>query len=63
MGITGINTTRTQNTFYMNYGNGFGPILSSTCVEKVSAGTYGIAFWSSQTRTINKIEFQAIRIK
>ena len=23
MGITGINSTRTQNTFYMNFGNGF----------------------------------------
>lgn len=63
MGITGINTTRVQSTFYMNYGNGFGPMLTSTCVEKVSAGTYGIAFLSSQPRNVNDIEFRAIRIK
>ena len=63
MGITGINSTRTQNTFYMNFGNGFYPILTSTCIEKVPAGTYGIAFWSSQPRNVNGIELRAIRIK
>ena len=63
MGITGIDSTRTQNTFYMNFGNGFYPILTSTCVEKVSKGTYGIAFWSSQPRNVNGIEIRAIRIK
>lgn len=63
MGITGINLTRTQNTFYMNFGNGFYPILTSTCIEKVPAGTYGIAFWSSQPRNVNGIELRAIRIK
>ena len=63
MGITGINSTRTQNTFYMNFGNGFYPILTSTCIEKVPAGTYGIAFWSSQPRNVNSIELRAIRIK
>ena len=63
MGITGINSTRTQNTFYMNFGNGFYPILTSTCIEKVHAGTYGIAFWSSQPRNVNGIELRAIRIK
>lgn len=63
MGISGINTARTQNTFYMNYGNGFGPMLTSTCVEMVSAGTYGFAFWSSQPRNVNNIELRAIRIK
>ena len=63
MGITGINSTRTQNTFYMNFGNGFYPILTSTCIEKVPAGTYGIAFWSSQPRHVNRIELRAIRIK
>ncbi len=63
MGITGINSTRTQNTFYMNFGNGFYPTLTSTCIEKVPAGTYGIAFWSSQPRNVNSIELRAIRIK
>ena len=63
MGITGINSTRTQNTFYMNFGNGFYPVLTSTCIEKVPAGTYGIAFWSSQPRNVNSIELRAIRIK
>ena len=63
MGITGINSTRTQNTFYMNFGNGFYPTLTSTCIEKVPAGTYGIAFWSSQPRNVNGIELRAIRIK
>lgn len=63
MGITGINSTRTQNTFYMNFGNGFYPLLTSTCIEKVPAGTYGIAFWSSQPRNVNGIELRAIRIK
>ena len=63
MGITGIDSTRTQNTFYMNFGNGFYPILTSTCIEKVPAGTYGIAFWSSQPRNVNGIELRAIRIK
>lgn len=63
MGITGINSTRTQKTFYMNFGNGFYPILTSTCIEKVPAGTYGIAFWSSQPRNVNGIELRAIRIK
>ena len=63
MGITGINSTRTQNTFYMNFGNGFYPVLTSTCIEKVPAGTYGIAFWSSQPRNVNGIELRAIRIK
>lgn len=63
MGITGINSTRTQNTFYMNFGNDFYPILTSTCIEKVPAGTYGIAFWSSQPRNVNGIELRAIRIK
>ena len=63
MGITGINSTRTQNTFYMNFGNGFYPTLTSTCIEKVPAGTYGIAFWSSQPRNVNGIEIRAIRIK
>ena len=63
MGITGINSTRTQNTFYMNFGNGFYPILTSTCIEKVPAGAYGIAFWSSQPRNVNGIELRAIRIK
>ena len=55
MGITGINSTRTQNTFYMNFGNGFYPTLTSTCIEKVPAGTYGIAFWSSQPRNVNSL--------
>ena len=63
MGITGIKSTRTQNTFYMNFGNGFYPTLTSTCIEKVPAGTYGIAFWSSQPRNVNSIELRAIRIK
>ncbi len=63
MGITGINSSRTQNTFYMNFGNGFYPTLTSTCIEKVPAGTYGIAFWSSQPRNVNSIELRAIRIK
>ena len=63
MGIAGINSTRTQNTFYMNFGNGFYPTLTSTCIEKVPAGTYGIAFWSSQPRNVNSIELRAIRIK
>lgn len=63
MGITGINSTRTQNTFYMNFGNDFYPILTSTCIEKVPAGAYGIAFWSSQPRNVNGIELRAIRIK
>lgn len=63
MGIAGINSTRTQNTFYMNFGNGFYPVLTSTCIEKVPAGTYGIAFWSSQPRNVNGIELRAIRIK
>ena len=63
MGITGIDSTRTQNTFYMNFGNGFYPVLTSTCIEKVPAGTYGIAFWSSQPRNVNGIELRAIRIK
>ena len=63
MGITGINSMRTQNTFYMNFGNGFYPILTSTCIEKVPAGAYGIAFWSSQPRNVNGIELRAIRIK
>lgn len=32
-------------------------------IEKVPAGTYGIAFWSSQPRNVNGIELRAIRIK
>lgn len=63
IGITGISTTRTQKTFYMNYGAGYYPICTHTCVEKVSGGTYGVAFWSSQARKINSIEITATRIK
>lgn len=63
IGITGISTTRTQKTFYMNYGVGYYPICTHTCVEKVSSGTYGVAFWSSQARNINGIEITATRIK
>lgn len=63
IGITGISTTRTQKTFYMNYGAGYYPICTHTCVEKVSGGTYGVAFWSSQARNINGIEITATRIK
>ena len=63
IGITGINTTRAQKTFYMNYGAGYYPICTHTCVEKVSGGTYGVAFWSSQARNINSIEITATRIK
>lgn len=63
IGITGISTTRTQKTFYMNYGAGYYPICTHTCVEKVSGGTYGVAFWSSQARNINSIEIMATRIK
>lgn len=63
IGITGISTTRTQKTFYMNYGAGYYPICTHTCVEKVSGGTYGVAFWSSQARNINSIEIAATRIK
>ena len=63
IGITGISTTRTQKTFYMNYGAGYYPICTHTCVEKVSGGTYGVAFWSSQARNINSIEITATRIK
>ena len=63
IGITGISTTRTQKTFYMNYGAGYHPICTHTCVEKVSGGTYGVAFWSSQARNINGIEITATRIK
>lgn len=63
IGITGISTTRTQKTFYMNYGAGYYPICTHTCVEKVSGGTYGVAFWSSRARNINGIEITATRIK
>lgn len=63
IGITGISTTRTQKTFYMNYGAGYYPICTHTCVEKVSGGTYGVAFWSSQARNINSIEITATRIQ
>lgn len=63
IGITGINTTRAQKTFYMNYGAGYYPICTHTYVEKVSGGTYGVAFWSSQARNINGIEITATRIK
>ena len=63
LGVTGVSLWEAQNTSLIYFGSGFYPTCTHTFVASVSAGTYGVAIWSSHNRKVNEVEIEATRVK